>query len=168
MSAPPKRLDAGQKAKVKRQKGGGCMHPLVMLYRLQARALGRRMTRNMRSVKGILLAIFGVVVVCLWLAPSLWQAFWAPRTDPGQLRAVAPVIMLAMSFLAIVTSGGEKAVAFTPAEVDFLFPGPFTRRELLAYKIGKALAGLLFSLLLMSVVFLRHASGWPQGWAGLF
>lgn len=144
------------------------MHPLVMLYRLQGRALWRRMTRNLRSVKGILLAGFGVVVVCLWLAPSLWQAFWAPRTDPGQVRAVAPVIMLAMSFLALVTSGGEKAVAFTPAEVDFLFPGPFTRRELLAYKIGKALAGLLFSSLLMSVVFLRHASGWPQAWAGLF
>ncbi|MDB5320642.1 MAG: putative rane protein [Phycisphaerales bacterium] len=144
------------------------MHPLVMLYRLQGRALYRRMTRNMRSLKGVLLGGFGVAVIALWLAPSLWQAYRMPRTDPAQVRAVAPVIMLAMSLLALVTSGGEKAVAFTPAEVDFLFPGPFTRRALLAYKIGKALAGLLFSSVLMSVVFLRHAPRWPQAWAGLF
>lgn len=59
-------------------------------------------------------------------------------------------------------------MVFTPAEVDFLFPGPFTRRQLLAYKIGKSLVGLLFSSFLMSVVFLRHASSWPFAWVGLF
>jgi hypothetical protein len=122
----------------------------------------------MRSVKGALLGVFGLIVVGLWLAPSLWQAHSLPRTDPGAVRDVAPVILLAMSLLALVTSGGEKAVTFTPAEVDFLFPGPFTRRQLLAYKIGKAVAGVTFSSVLMAVVFLRHASGWMQAWAGIF
>jgi len=144
------------------------MHALLMLYRLQGRALVRRVTRNMRSVKGALLAIFGVLVVGSWLAPSLWQAHTLPRTDPQAVRDAAPLLLLVMALMALISSGGEKAVAFTPAEVDFLFPGPFTRRQLLAYKIGKALAGLLFSATLMAVVFLHHAAGWLQAWCGLF
>ena len=34
------------------------------------------------------------------------------------------------------------AISFTPAEVDFLFPAPFHRRELLIYKLAKLLFGL--------------------------
>jgi len=118
------------------------MHPLVMLYRLQGRALYRRMTRNMRSLKGDLAGrIWGGgdrdVAGAFALAGHI-QCGGPIRCRCGRWRRV---IMLAMSLLALMTSGGEKAVAFTPAEVGFLFPGPFTRRELLAYKIGKALAG---------------------------
>lgn len=144
------------------------MHPLVMLYRLQSRALVRRLTRNVRSVKGALLAVFGVAIIALWLAPSVWQARVGPHTDPQTVRDAAPLLMLTMAVMALVTSGGEKAVAFTPAEVDFLFPGPFTRRQLLAYKIGKALASLFFSATLLAIVMLRHSTGWLQAWCGLF
>jgi len=144
------------------------MHPLVTLYKLQGRAVWRRATRNLRSVKGAVLGLFGVLVIVLWMAPSLWQAHAQPRTDPLKVREVAPVILLSMMLLGLVTAGSEKAVTFTPAEVDFLFPGPFTRRQLLAYKIGKAIVGVLLSATLMSVVFLRHATGWPQAWAGFF
>jgi hypothetical protein len=144
------------------------MQALFMLYTLQARALVRRLGRSMRSVKGALLAIFGVLVIGLWLAPSVWQAHAGPRTDPQRVRDAAPMLLLTMAVMSLVTSGGEKAVAFTPAEVDFQFPGPFTRRQLLAYKIGKALAGLLFSATLLAIVFLRHSTGWLQAWCGLF
>jgi hypothetical protein len=144
------------------------MHPLLLLYTLQGKAFYRRLTRNLKSIKGALLFIVGVLVVGLWLGPSLWQAVRAQRTDPAQVRDAAPVILLAMCFLALVSSGGEKAIAFTPAEVDFLFPGPFTRRQLLAYKIGKSLAGVAFSSLLLSIVFLQHAAAWPAAFAGLF
>src|SRR3954470_14757246 len=142
------------------------MHPLLTLYRLQAIALRRRLFRGFASVKGAFLFLFGLVVVGLWVAPALWSAHDGPRTDPAMVREVTPVILLAMCLLALLTSGGEKAIAFTPAEVDFLFPGPFTRRALLAYKIGKTLAGVVFSSLLLSVVLLRHATGWPQAVAG--
>jgi hypothetical protein len=139
-----------------------------MLYTLQARALVRRFVGNVRSVKGALLAFFFVAVIGLWLAPVVWGAHVAPRTDPRVVRDAAPLLLLAMAVMALVTSGGEKAVAFTPAEVDFLFPGPFTRRQLLAYKIGKALAGILFSATLLSIVLLRHSTGWLQAWCGVF
>ena len=36
------------------------MHPLLVLYRLQTRALVRRLLGNLRTVKGVLLFLFGV------------------------------------------------------------------------------------------------------------
>lgn len=144
------------------------MHPLLTLYKFQGKSLFRRMTRNIGTVKGALLFIFGIAVVVLWLAPSAYQAMHVKRTDPAVVIAIVPAIMLAMCLLNLITSGGDKAVVFTPAEVDFLFPAPFTRRQLLAYKLGKSLVGLLFSSLLLSVVFLRHAVSWPFAWWGTF
>jgi hypothetical protein len=143
------------------------MHGLVTLSGLQTRALVRRLTRGVRSVKGAVLFVFGVAVVGLWLAPSVWQAHVVGRTDPRAVLDLAPVLLLASCLLTVITSGGEKAIAFSPAEVDFLFPGPFTRRQLLAFKIGKSLGGIAFSSLLLSVVLLRHARAWPAAWAGL-
>jgi len=144
------------------------MHPLLTLYKFQGKSLFRRMTRNIGTVKGALLFIFGIAVVILWISPSAYQAMHVKRTDPAVVIAIVPAIMLAMCLLNLITSGGVKAVVFTPAEVDFLFPAPFTRRQLLAYKLGKSLVGLLFSSVLLSVVFLRHAVSWPFAWWGTF
>jgi hypothetical protein len=141
---------------------------LLLLYRLQSRAVVRRLVGNLRTVKGVLLFVFGVAVIGLWLAPSLWQAMGMPRTDPKVVQDVAPVLLLASCLLQAFSSGGERAIAFTPAEVDFLFAGPFTRRQLLAYKVGKSVAGMAFSATLLSVVLLRHAAHWGQAWVGLF
>jgi hypothetical protein len=44
--------------------------------------------------------------------------------------------------------------------VDFLFPGPFTRRQVLLYRIIKSSTGASISAVVLSVVFLRHASSW--------
>src|SRR5205823_11503667 len=70
--------------------------------------------------------------------------------------------------LTLLTTGGEKAIPFHPAEVDMLFSAPFTRRQILAYKIAKTFAGALLSALLLSGVLLRHAGGWPQTVIALF
>jgi hypothetical protein len=144
------------------------MHPLLVLYRLQSRAVFRRLVGNLRSVKGVFLALFGVAVIGLWLAPSLWQAMRSPRTDPRVVQDAVPILLLATCLLQAFTSGGDRAIAFTPAEVDFLFPGPFTRRQLLAYKVAKTIAGMLFSATILSIVLLQHAAHWSQAWVGLF
>lgn len=143
------------------------MNPLFALMMLQLRASLRRMTRGLRSVKGGLLFVFGLAVIGLWLLPSVWTAHKLPRTDPLQVRDVAPIIVLATCLLTVLTSGGDKAVVFTPAEVDFLFPAPFTRRQILAYKLIKTAGGALLSACLLSVVFLRHAAGWGQAFTGV-
>ncbi len=54
---------------------------------------------------------------------------------PTRFRDVIPPVMLLYVVLTIVTSLGERAIYFSPSDVDFLFPAPFSRRQLLLYKI---------------------------------
>src|SRR3954452_14558776 len=88
------------------------MHPLLLLYRLQSRAVLRRLVGNLRTPQGVLLFLFGLAVIALWLAPSLWQAMQMPRTDPHVVLDIAPVLLLATCLLQAFTSGGDKAIAF--------------------------------------------------------
>ena len=133
---------------------------LWMLLGLQAKSLLRRFSRGAKTVKGALFLTIGLAVFALWLFPALLSANIGPRSDPASVRAVAPVALLVACLLTVLTAGGERAIVFTPAEVDFLFPGPFTRRQILLYRILKSSAGAAFSAMILSVVFLRHASNW--------
>src|SRR5688500_11279945 len=137
---------------------------LRLLLKLQARSLARRITRGARTLKGGIFLALGLGVFALYLLPSLFAAGALPRTDPAAVRAVAPVALLVACLLTVLSAGGERAIVFTPAEVDFLFPGPFTRRQILLYRLIKSSAGATFSAAILAVVFLRHASGW---WAAL-
>jgi hypothetical protein len=89
-----------------------------------------------------------------------------PRTDPETVRLYAPVMLLLLCVLTTFSGAGDRSISFTPGEVNFLFPGPFNRRELLLYKLARTLAGAVLSGLIMSVVLLHHASGWPAAFAG--
>src|SRR5258706_1109532 len=141
---------------------------LLLLLRLQGKALWRRTTRGLRSTKGILLFAFGLLMLVLWIVPSILTSRSMPHTDPQAVRNMAPLIMLGSVLLTLLTTGSDKAVPFHPAEVDMLFAAPFTRRQILAYKIAKTLAGALLSALLLSGFMWRHAGGWPQALAALF
>src|SRR5207249_4705098 len=53
-----------------------------------------------------------------------------------RIRRFGPFTLLFLCFLNLITSSAERAVIpFTPAEVNFLFAGPFRRRQLLGFKL---------------------------------
>src|SRR5258706_8502105 len=172
--APPKplraRLPGSRRPRVLRS----CLDPpimnpaLLLLLRLQGKALWRRTTRGVRTAKGAMLFAFGFLMIVLWILPSVLTARTGPRTSPESVRNMVPFIMLGSVLLTLLTTGGEKAIPFHPAEVDMLFSAPFMRRQILAYKIAKTFAGALLSALLLSGVLLRHAGGWPQTVIALF
>jgi hypothetical protein len=68
----------------------------------------------------------------------------------------------------LFASFGENAIAFTGAEVDFLFPGPFTRRTLLGYKILKTALGTAITSLIFSVLLLRYSRSWIACFVGIW
>ena len=96
------------------------------------------------------------------------SAYSTGRTDPETVRTFFPMWLLAVCVLNLVTSAGERAIAFTPSEVDFLFAGPFTRRELLAYKLLKSAAGAVLTASLFSILFGRYLQSWAAGPVGIF
>ena len=133
---------------------------LWTLIALNARAALRRMTRQARTKRGITFVAVGIIALALWLTSAVVGNHYMRRGDPTAIRTMGPVAILGICLLNVITSAGERAVTFSPAEVDFLFPGPFTRRQLLSYKLVKTgLAGIP-SALLFGVVLGRYGGSY--------
>jgi hypothetical protein len=84
-------------------------------------------------------------------------------------RLIAPLGLAAWTLLSWFLPNARAALAFTEAEVAFLFPAPFTRRMLIQYKLLKSQLGLLFTSLFFSLLgggLLRGKAWWFSlaGW----
>jgi hypothetical protein len=84
------------------------------------------------------------------------------------LREIAPMALLGVCVLTIISSAGDKAIAFTPGEVDMLFPGPFTRRQLLTFKILKSALLALITALIVSIGLMAYADSWLACYVGSY
>jgi ABC-2 type transport system permease protein len=141
---------------------------LWLLLRLHFSGVFRRLLRDVRTPKGFTFLILGILVCFSWLGPALYRATRMPRTDPQIVRTVAPFAILGFCIGNLLASFGEKAVAFTAAEVDFLFPAPFTRRSLLGFKILKTVVGTTVTTFVFSVLLLRYSRWWLACWIGVW
>lgn len=139
---------------------------LRLLFRMQTRAAFRRVFRRMRTPKGALFAVIGLIVLVLWLIPLTASTVLAPRSDPHVVRLFAPLVILMMCVITLLGGGGDRSISFTPGEVNFLFPGPFTRRQLLLYKLSRTLIGGVISGLFLSLIVNQHATRWITAFAG--
>lgn len=141
---------------------------LWLLVRMQGNAWVRKFYRSLHTVRGSLLALLGLAVVGLWL----WAATMAPRSaarsNPDSLRTSGPAFFLAYCVLTVLLSRGDRAIYFSPAEVDFLFAGPFTRRELLLYKICVSVLVGLPTSLFMAILLRIHSDWFLAAYIGLF
>jgi hypothetical protein len=129
---------------------------LWFLLWLRFRGWLRRLGRDLYTVKGALLALLGALFLmpclALWIFSALSRTQQAAGPEmPAALSHYLPLALLGFTVLTLLSSAGERGVlAFTPAEVTFLFTGPFSRRQLLAYKI----IAVFLSSLVMAVFFL--------------
>jgi hypothetical protein len=137
---------------------------LWFLLWLRFRGWLRRLGRDLYTIKGALLALLGGLLLMPCLSLWILSIFFRPQ-QPGSPEAseaaplYLPLALLGFTVLSLLTSAGERGVlAFTPAEVTFLFTGPFSRRQLLAYKI----VVVFLSCLLMAVFFLIWLGSLPR------
>lgn len=122
---------------------------LLLLLRLRLKSWGRRLRRSLGTVKGALLVGFGTLMLAVWLLPTLLMT--RPAPDPNTMehaRNFGGLILLLYCVLNVLFSSAERGVVFSAAEVDLLFPAPFSRRQLLGYKILSN-----FAILLLTAVF---------------
>ena len=145
---------------------------LYKLFMLSNKAALRRTFRGMKTVRGALLVLFTLGLVATMIVPQAIAALTI-RSRPnalnfaGMLEPYAPLVLLVMVMFIVFTNAGEKAIYFSPPEVDFLFPAPFTRRELLIYKLIKTVVGLLVMSLLFSIVLMVYFRSWSISFVGL-
>ena len=151
------------------------MNPaLFHLIRLQGRGFFRRITRSALSPRRAVFLAVGIALMMLWLGPPVLTSLTLRHTEPQRLaaagqrfRGIAPLALLAICVLIIVSSAGDKAVSFTPGEVDILFPGPFTRRQLLGYKLSKSGLVALLTGLVFSFPMLVYGTSWIASYVGV-
>lgn len=125
---------------------------LWLLLGLRCRAWFRRLGRNAASVRGALTLGFGLLFFLLVLGPNVVLRLSAGTEgvsssigDPA--RRFGPLMLLGYCITTLLFSTGEQAITFSPAEVHFLFPAPFHRRQILAYKlIGAGLMCVAYAL----------------------
>jgi len=141
------------------------LHALVVLSRLRLAGHLRKLGRSLKTPKGALmvLALLGLLVVSIVprIAISLSEN---PQTQARMPNMVHPAMLL---LLWIGSWFGMRwTIGFSMAEVDFLFPGPFSRRQLQLYKLSLIAMGALYFALL-SPVFVVFA-WWPALMVGVF
>ncbi len=145
------------------------MHPaLWKLWRLRIRARLRRWMRGWKTPRGIILTLLGLFFFGAWLAGVLVQGFWQECANPALVQTNLSLGLLAMCLLNLVFSGEGKAIVFSPPELDFLFPGPFRRRDLLIYKLAGTIGTAALMGLIFATAFLRYVHWWAAGFVGIF
>jgi hypothetical protein len=125
------------------------------------------MGKTLRKPKGVLLTLVGLVVFVPWLLSIAFTPQAAMPWDPEKVRRFGPLALLFFAVMTLMFSSGERGLFFTPAEIDFLFPGPFSRRSLLAYKVTGVVFGILFSSLLVLLATLRSSRSGLAAYAAI-
>jgi hypothetical protein len=143
---------------------------LLVLYAFRARY--RKLLRGLATPKGVLLMLvgmgfFGLVIFGPIAARGLGQGADG-ATAPSPVQRYGPAGILAFALLSVFGSSKYRGIYFSPAEVDFLFPGPFARRELVAYRLATQFIHTILSVLFTSAVLFPYFRGFPQTVAGLF
>jgi len=145
------------------------LHPgLVNLLRLRARAAFRGVRSNFRSPARVVVFIFGGLLVSLWVGSILFAGMAGQKQDVDWFEDAAPFFILVMLVISATTAAGERAIYFSPSEIDFLFAAPFTRRQLLMYKLVGTVFSTTFSAAIFSVIVSRYVPAWGSGFLGLW
>jgi Putative ABC exporter len=146
---------------------------LWLLLILRFKGWLRRFGRSLGSVKGILLTLLGMVFFLPWLISMMSAGSPMVAGHPetahylASVRRFGPLALLAYCLISLFLSSGDRAIYFSPAEVNFLFPAPFSRRKLLGYKIATSLGITLLSAAFMTVFFKGTAVWWVATYVGL-
>ncbi len=147
--------------------------PLSALVFLYTRAFANRLKQQTRRVRSPrYLAAVALGALYLW-----WALFRNAQMNGSPINALlqSDALLVLGSTLLLLSSarwwlfGGERgALAFAPAEVQFLFPAPITRRGLVHAKLLRMQLAILVNTLIFSVLFRGNAgelASWERGLA---
>ncbi len=140
---------------------------LWLLLRLRVVAWFRKRSRGLRTLKGVFLAVLGTLVFLPVLASFLFTPRILIAIQADLIRRHGPLGLFLYCVLNVLLSSGDRSVYYSPAEVNFLFSGPYRPRQLLIYKIVGGVGASIVTGLFMAFAFAHHASLFLSAFAGL-
>ena len=121
---------------------------LFRLLMMRLRGGLRQRLLQLASLRGLLFSLaFGGIIWFLIASSSssgtsfLGAAALDQQALSEQIITFMPLSMLGLSLLTVVMTTGPT-FHFSPNEINFLFTGPFRRRDLIVYKFGAYVAGV--------------------------
>ena len=138
---------------------------LFRLLFMRLRGGFRQRLIQLTSLRGLLFFLAFVGIIWLLVVTngspsdtgSMADAALDRQALSTQISTFMPISMLAMSLLTVALTTGPT-FHFSPTEINFLFTGPFRRRDLILYKFGAYVAGATLSSALIAV-FARDQTG---------
>lgn len=136
------------------------IHPaLWQLLRLQARGKFRKLLANFSSPRRQLLSFLAVLLAIVWLGNAVASMLLRDSYDPIAFERWMSRSLLLYFFwhlIRVAYTRPETAQEWSPSEQTFLCGGPFSRRELLTYRLMGILSATLPKAALVAFVL------WPD------
>jgi hypothetical protein len=129
---------------------GSTSSALIYLTFTALRNRTRVRLRRLRQPRYAIGAVGGLLYLyfMLFSQSSVWSSWLA-----GRGVWIGSVVLFLSTALVWVLPAPKSALAFTRAEVQFLFPAPLTRHQLLHYKLFGTLVAGFFSAVIFTAVF---------------
>jgi hypothetical protein len=131
---------------------------LLYLTRTSLRNRFAMQARRLKQPRYALALLLGVGYFWLVLLRPSAQPSRAPTSLWTNAETVTALGILLLMLGGWVFTGERMALAFTAAEVQFLFPAPMTRRGLISYKLFRTQIVILFNALIWVFVLRRSGS----------
>jgi hypothetical protein len=118
-----------------------------------------RQARQLRNPRYLAALAFGLTY--LWIVAVDQRPEHPPRVLVGArwLELVGAISVIGALLWGWIFGVERRVLAFSPAEVTFLFPGPVTRRGLVQYKLLRNQVLILFNSLLWTLILARERFG---------
>ncbi len=145
------------------------MKPLWLLLRLRNRAILRQFRNGMKTVKGMLLMVMTVAIIAMVCLPNLFLRLSQSSSTVSSYSMLSnyfPLVLFIYFVVNLLTSIGERAIYFSPAEINFLFSAPFSRRQLLIYKLTGVLGAAFFQGLVITFALVNLIPSLLFGFVG--
>jgi hypothetical protein len=140
------------------RRGLSVFDALLYLTRVSMRNRLALQARRLRQPRYALALILGAAYFWLILLRPSVQPSRAPTSLWNDFETVAALGVLLLLIGAWVFSGERTALAFSAAELQFLFPAPLTRRGLVLYKLSRTQLIILFNAIIWVFVLRRSGS----------
>ena len=98
------------------------------------------------------MAMFGALIVFSWIVPMLIGSGAADGLPRDIILRWMPVGLFVVVLTQVVTRGSRASLLFSPSELQFLFPAPFRRRDLVLYKVYQGVLGALFAAVVFTFI----------------
>ena len=114
--------------------------------------------RRLRQPRYALALVLGAIYFWIVLLRPSSQPSQAPASLWNNAETVTALGILLLMLGGWVFRGERMALAFTAAEVQFLFPAPLTRRGLISFKLFRSQLVILFNAVIWVFVLRRSGS----------